>query len=401
MEFDKVQRQAVERAKSGSILKGGTGSGKSRTALVYFFIKECNGIIDFKDEFADVHPLRQEQKPLYIITTATKRDKHEWEKELMPFQLIATIDSWNNIAKYTEINNAFFIFDEQGASGSGKWSKSFIKIAKKNHWLLLSATPGDKPENYIPVFIANGFYKNRTEFYTRHVIWSRYTTYPKIDRYINTDLIDKYRSMIQIEMPVKRHTVPHVIFEAVDYDKEKYKKVVKERWNIFEDKPIENAPQYMSVIRRIVNSDFSRVKRLRELIKSHRKTIIFYTFDYEREIILNLARMMEIDVAEWNGHKHEPIPEKEWWIYLVQYSSGSEGWECVQTDTIIFYSLSYSYRMTKQAEGRIDRRNTNFTNLYYYFLISNSPLDVSIKESLNNKKDFNELIYYEKTQKTA
>ncbi len=390
MEFDYIQEQAMNRMKSGSILVGGTGSGKSRTALAYFFVKECKGKIDIHDGKGNVHLLNYIPKQLYIITTAAKRDKHEWEKELIPFGLTAHIDSWNNIAKYVDVKDTFFIFDEQRVVGSGTWAKSFIKISKNNNWILLSATPGDQWCDYIPVFIANGFYKNRTQFYTRHVIWSRYTDYPKIDRYIDEEHLEKLRDYILIKMDVKRNTVQHKITEMVDYDSNLYNKVNKDKWNVFENKPIENASQYMSVIRKIVNNDISRCERILTIIKQHPKLIIFYNFDYERISILNMAYDNNIIIKEWNGHKHEELPKESKWIYLVHYAAGSEGWECTDTDTIIFYSLSYSYRMMEQASGRIDRRNTKFKDLYYYYLTSKSPIDKEILKSLKNKKDFNE-----------
>lgn len=395
MEFDHIQEQAMNRMKSGSILVGGTGSGKSRTALAYFFNKECGGEFNVKDGYAELYFLNK-QKPLYIITTAAKRDKHEWEKEMIPFGLEAKIDSWNNIAKYIDVKESFFIFDEQRVVGSGKWSKSFIKISKQNHWILLSATPGDQWSDYIPVFIANGFYKNRTQFYTRHVVWSRYTKYPKIDKYLEEDYLDKLKQSILIDMKVKRKTIKHKIIFKPNYDFKSYDLIRKDRWNLYDNTPIENASQYISLIRKVVNSDPSRCNQIKEYIKEHHKVIIFYSFDYERELLLKLANDIEIPVAEWNGHNHEPIPDTIEWMYIVQYTAGSEGWECISTNTIIFYSLSYSYRMTVQAAGRIDRRNTPFVDLYYYYFISDSPIDKAIIKALHDKKDFNERDFYQK-----
>ena len=398
MEFDYIQEQAMNKMKSGSILVGGTGSGKSRTALAYFFVKECGGKIDIYDGKGDVHLLNEVPKQLYIITTAAKRDKKEWNKELVPFGLEANVDSWNNIGKYVEVENAFFIFDEQRVVGSGAWSKSFIKISKKNNWILLSATPGDQWCDYVPVFIANGFYKNRTEFYTRHVVWSRYTDFPKIDHYVDVERLEKLKNYILIKMDVKRKTFQHKILETVQYDKKMYLNVSKDKWNVFDDKPIENAPQYMSVIRRIVNDDPSRCEKVLNIIEDHNKVIIFYNFDYERIALLNMANDNDILIREWNGHNHQSIPEGDKWIYLVQYNAGSEGWECTDTDTIIFYSLSYSYRMLKQASGRIDRRNTKFVDLYYFYLVSESNIDKEIMKALKNKKDFNERDFLERSK---
>ena len=391
MQFDKNQREAVNRLKSGSILVGGTGSGKSRTALVYYFSKVCGGKII--DRFEEV----KEHIPLYIITTAAKRDKKEWEDELKEFPILqTTIDSWNNIKKYVDVEDAFFIFDEQRVVGSGAWSKSFIKITKKNRWLLLTATPGDTWSDYIPVFIANGFYKNRTEFLRRHAVFSRYTNFPKIERYIETNHLAKLKESIQIKMNVERKTIAHRINIVLDYDKDLYKEMSTNRWDFLEDKPIENASRYTQLQRRIVNSDPSRIERLKEIIESHRRVIIFYNFNYERDSILDLLRTMKVSVGELNGFAHSEIPSTDDWAYLVQYNSGSEGWNCIKTNVIVFFSLNYSYRMTHQAAGRIDRRNTPFEDLYYYYFYSNSSIDKAILKSLESKKDFNEKKYYEK-----
>ena len=391
MKFDNHQRSAVARLKSGSILVGGTGSGKSRTSLVYYYSKVCGGKI--VDRF---EPAKKEV-PLYIITTAAKRDKKEWEDELKEFpEFKVVIDSWNNIKKYANVENAFFIFDEQRVVGSGAWSKSFIKITKKNEWLLLTATPGDTWSDYIPVFIANGFYKNRTEFIRRHVVFSRYTKFPKIEKYLETDHLEKLKEIIQIRMNVERSTISHRINVILDYDKELYKKMSDDRWDFIEDKPIENASRYTQLQRRIVNGDESRIIKLKEIIEVHGKVIVFYNFNYERDAILNLLEDMKVAYGELNGYNHTDIPNTEPWVYLVQYNSGSEGWNCVKTNVIIFYSLSYSYRMTHQAAGRINRRNTPFEDLYYYYFYSNSSIDKAILRSLEAKKDFNERKYYEK-----
>ena len=391
MQFDNNQRNAVSRLSSGSILVGGTGSGKSRTALVYYFSKVCGGKIIYR--FEEV----KEHLPLYIITTAAKRDKKEWEEELKEFPILqVTIDSWNNIKKYVDVEDAFFIFDEQRVVGSGAWSKSFIKITKKNKWILLTATPGDTWSDYIPVFIANGFYKNRTEFLRRHAVFSRYTNFPKIEKYLEVDRLNKLKNSIQIKMDVKRKTIPHRINIVLGYDKELYKDMSTNRWDFLEDKPIENASRYTQLQRRIVNGDPSRINRLEEIIESHKKVIVFYNYNYERDMMLDLFGKMRIPVGELNGHVHSPIPETDKWVYLVQYNSGSEGWNCVETNVIVFYSLSYSYRMTHQAAGRIDRRNTPFEDLYYYYFYSDSSIDKAILKSLEEKKDFNERKYYEK-----
>ncbi len=391
MLFDDNQRKAVSRLRPGSILVGGTGSGKSRTALVYYFSKVCGGKII--DRFEEV----KKHIPLYIITTAAKRDKKEWEEELREFPILQVkIDSWNNIKKYADVENAFFIFDEQRVVGSGAWSKSFIKISKKNEWILLTATPGDTWSDYIPVFIANGFYKNRTEFLRRHAVFSRYTKFPKIEKYLEVDHLEKLKSKIQIKMNVNRNTVTHRINIILDYDKDLYRQTSIDRWDYLEDKPIENPSRYAQLQRRIVNGDPSRLERLKEIIEDHKKVIVFYNFNYERDNILELLGEMKVPVGELNGHVHSSIPETSRWVYLVQYNAGAEGWNCIDTNVVVFFSLSYSYRMTHQAAGRIDRRNTPFGDLYYYYFYSNSSIDKAILKCLETKKDFNEKKFYEK-----
>jgi len=395
------QFEAVDRMKNGCILNGGVGSGKSRTALYYYF-KEQGGCLD------DVYiPMRLDHKHLYIITTARKRDTLEWEKELNQFLMssfekcprkytdVVVIDSWNNIKKYADVKDAFFIFDEQRVVGYGTWVKSFLKITKSNDWILLSATPGDCWSDYIPVFIANGFYKNKTEFNREHVVYSRFSKFPKIDRYVNTNRLIKERNSILIDMDFHRKTIPHHVDIFVDYNKIKFRDAQRTRWNPYTNEPIAQISELCYVLRRIVNEDDSRIVALAEILEKHPKTIIFYNFDYELEILRNMSYILGLDnekfeIAEWNGHKHQEIPKSDKWIYLVQYTAGAEGWNCVDTDTIIFYSLNYSYKILSQACGRIDRLNTPYTDLYYYHLKSRSTIDIAIARALNNKKNFNE-----------
>lgn len=390
------QLKAVNEMRNGCILCGGVGSGKSRTSLAYYY-KEQGGILGTTRYMEMKNP-----KNLYIITTARKRDTLEWEGELGPF-LITThpelslyynhqvvVDSWNNIKKYKDVQGAFFIFDEQRVVGSGAWVKAFLKITKHNDWILLSATPGDTWSDYIPVFVANGFYKNKTEFIREHVIYSRFTKYPKIDRYIGTGKLLRLRNRILIDMDFKRQTVSHHEDVFVSYSIEKYKDVSRTRWNPYKDEPIINASELCYIWRKIVNSDESRQVALLELFEKHPKMIVFYNFDYELDILRNLHYGDNVEIAEWNGHKHQPVPEGKSWVYLVQYTAGAEGWNCIKTDTIVFYSQNYSYKVLEQARGRIDRMNTPFTDLYYYHLKSRSGIDLAISRALKEKKAFNE-----------
>ena len=391
------QLQAIDRMFTGCILNGGVGSGKSRTGLFYYF-KENGGWIDT----GKYTPMHSNPKDLYIITTAMKRDKLEWEGELVPFLLSSypennmfygnkvVVDSWNNIQKYVSIENAFFIFDEDRVCGSGAWVKAFLKIAKVNDWIILSATPGDTWSDYIPVFIANGFYRNRTEFNREHVIYSRFCKFPKIDRYINTGRLIRLRNKILIDMDFSRHTVPHHEDVYCTYDISRYKDAIRTRWDPFKNEPIQQASGLCYVLRRIVNEDESRQVALLEILEEKPKVIIFYSFDYELDLLMDLAYAHAIEVAQWNGHKHQPIPDSDRWVYLVQYTAGCEGWNSIKTDTIVFYSQNYSYKVMTQAAGRIDRLNTPFKDLYYYHLKSRSGIDLAISKALKDKKDFNE-----------
>lgn len=393
------QREAIKKMKNGCILCGGVGSGKSRTALAYYYIQQ-DGII--RDD--SMEPMGDPPKDLYIITTARKRDTLEWEGEMSPFLIGSdlynhnvTVDSWNNIGKYSDVTDAFFIFDEQRVVGSGAWVKAFLKITKRNDWILLSATPGDTWQDYIPVFVANGFYKNRTEFKDEHIIYKPYSNFPQIDRYVNTGRLVRLRNRILVTMDFKRKTIAHHEDVMITYDIAKYKYIVKNRWDIWENKPIENAAGYCYALRKLVNTDESRQVAVLETFEKHPKVIIFYNFDYELETLKKLSYGDDVEIAEWNGHKHQPIPESQKWVYLVQYNAGSEGWNCIKTDTIIFYSQNYSYKIMQQAAGRIDRLNTPFTDLYYYHLKSKSGIDLAISRALRDKKKFNETGFYNKT----
>ena len=404
------QIKAVKQLRNGSILCGGVGSGKSRTALAYYYIQnggvinDDNFIVDKygKNYVSDYVPMKK-PKDLYIITTARKRDTLEWEGEMCPFLLSTNpkenqfydnkiiVDSWNNIGKYADVVNSFFIFDEQRVVGSGSWVKTFLKITKTNDWILLSATPGDTWMDYLPVFMANGFFRTKTEFYREHCVFNSYCkNYPKLDRYINTGRLIRLRDRILVDMDFSRSTVSHHDDIYVSYDVMKYKDVIRNRWDPYENKPIEQAAGLCYILRRIVNEDDSRQLALLELFEKHPKIIVFYNFDYELEILRNIYYGDDVEIAEWNGHKHQAIPESKRWVYLVQYTAGAEGWNCITTDTVVFYSQNYSYKIVEQARGRIDRLNTPYTDLYYYHLKSRSGIDLAISKALQNKKKFNE-----------
>lgn len=373
------QRTALKEMTNGSILWGGVGSGKSRTAIAYYMENEA-------------------PRDIYVITTAKKRDSFDWVGEASAFAISTeeastfagklTVDSWNNIKKYEHIHGAFFVFDEQRLVGSGAWTKSFYKIAAKNHWILLSATPGDTWLDYIPVFVANGFFKNRTEFLRNHVVYNSYTKYPKVERFINQGRLLRLREQILVHMPYKSHAERRMNNISVSYDRELYDLVLKDRWNPYEDAPIVNVSELFYTIRRIVNSDPSRLDMVHRILETQDRLIIFYTFNYELDILRDLGGV--IPIAEWNGHKHEPIPDTERWVYLVQYASGSEGWNCTETNAICFYSLTYSFKMFKQAQGRIDRLDSPFDVMHYYVLRSASTIDKGIFRALQQKKNFNE-----------
>jgi hypothetical protein len=378
MELKPHQKTALLQLSNGKILWGGVGSGKSKVAASYYI---------------------EEERPrdVYVITTAKKRDSLDWEGEFATHGIgksesatvsgLLVVDSWNNIGKYVEVVDGFFIFDEQRLIGSGNWVKSFLKIAKNNRWILLSATPGDTWLDYIPVFIANGFYKNRTEFKREHVVYKPFSKFPKVDHYLNTGRLNKLRNQILVHMPYPKTTVRHQLTRFVPYNEQLLQSVIKNRWHIYQNRPLRDIAELFALLRRIVNTDPSRVRELRALLSRHPKMVVFYNFNYELELLRGLGDVTEL--AEWNGHKHEPIPTSNSWIYLVQYVAGSEGWNCTETDTISFYSLTYSYKLWENAHGRIDRLDTPFIDLYYYIIRSKSVVDQAVWRSLKSKQNFN------------
>lgn len=372
------QAKALSELHNGAILCGGVGSGKSFVAVEYY-------------------KLHHSTQPVYVITTAKKRDSQDWVGEFARSAIgqstdatvagVLTVDSWNNINKYARVQGALFIFDEQRLVGSGSWAKSFMAITKTNHWLLLSATPGDTWLEYVPVFLANGFFKNRTEFKAKHVIYKPYMKFPTIDRYVDESKLEKLRREILVEMPYERHTTRHSIRIPVDHNRDLIKTAIKSRWNPFGEQPMKGSAELFAVMRRIVNSDPSRLEALKSVMKKHPRVIVFYNFNYELEILRGLEG---VRIAEWNGQKHENVPDTERWVYLVQYTAGAEGWECVGTNAMFFWSLTYSYKIWEQAKGRIDRLNTKFTDLYYYSPMTNAMIEVSIQRALDQKRSFNE-----------
>lgn len=396
--FD-YQLDAIRNMRNGCILCGGVGSGKSFTSLGYYYLEQGGDISSLTG--GEYIPMKK-PKDLYIITTARKRDTYEWSNELSHFLLSihpetnfyensVVVDSWNNIGKYKEVTDAFFICDEQRVVGYGAWVKAFLKIAKNNDWILLSATPGDSWSDYIPVFIANGFYRNKSEFVREHVIYNPRVKFPKIDRYINTGRLIRLRNRILVDMDFNRKTIAHHEDVYVKYDISMYKDAGKFRWDPYKQEPITSAGGLCYVWRKIVNSDESRQVALLELFEKHPKMIVFYCFDYERDILREIFENLKgVELAEWSGHAHEPVPNGPSWVYLTQYTAGCEGWNCITTDTIVFYSQNYSYKVMQQASGRIDRLNTPFKDLYYYHLKTRSGIDLAISKALREKKNFNE-----------
>lgn len=394
------QVDAIKRMRNGCILNGGVGSGKSLTSLGYYYTRQGGPL----EALTGYHVLLKNPKDLYIITTARKRDELEWEGELAQYMMSTNpevnayqnkvvVDSWNNIKKYKNVYGAFFIFDEQRVVGSGAWVKAFLNITRKNEWVLLSATPGDTWSDYIPVFVANGFYRNRTEFLDRHAVFSRFTKYPKIEKYVDTARLLKLRQMILVNMDRPRNTIPHHEDVFVDYDVLKYRDAGKNRWDPFKNEPIKDAGGLCYVWRRIVNEDISRQVALMEIFEDHPKLIIFYNFNYELDILREIFSGLGVQIGEWNGKRHDPVPTGAFWVYFVQYNAGAEGWNCITTDTIVFFSQNYSYKVMAQAAGRIDRLNTPFRDLYYYHLRSRSGIDLGIHRAISEKRDFNEKGY--------
>lgn len=376
------QRDAIDKLRNGNILWGDVGTGKSITAAAYYMENEA-------------------PKDVYVITTAKKRDGLDWEEEFIRFGVyksrdattagVLRVDSWNNISKYKNVRDAFFIFDENRIIGEGEWAKAFVFIAKRNRWIILTATPGDTWLHYIAVMIANGFYKNRTEFKDEHVVYNTFVKFPKIDHYKNTAKLEKLRKSIIVHMPYERHTSRMVRYVSVDYDQSTFEKVWKSRWNVFKDAPVKSTMEMFYASRRVVNSDITRLDSLRRLMITHPRMIVFYNFDYELDMIRTLSD--EIHISEWNGHNHHPIPEGDRWLYIVQYAAGAESWNCTTTDTMVFWSLTYSYIVWHQAHGRIDRLNTPFSVLHYYVFMSLSEIDKIVLDSLRQKKSFNETSY--------
>ncbi len=379
MELYPHQEKALHEMHNGCVLWGGVGTGKSMTAMAYYMKNE-------------------NPKDVYVITTAKKRDSLDWQKEGARYGIgverdgtvggLLTIDSWNNLAKYENVKDSFFILDEQRLVGSGAWTKSFLRIVKHNRWILLSATPGDTWMDYIPVFVANGFYKNRTEFKREHVVYNNYSKFPKVDRYIGVGRLLKHRRDILVEMPYIKHTTREVEYVEAEFDCELFNRVMKRRWHVYEERPLKDIAEQYRVMRKVVNSDPSRLALVRNILADHPRCVVFYSFDYELDTLRTLADTTE--VREWNGHKHEALPTGDSWVYLVQYVAGSEGWNCVTTDTVVFYSLTYSYKNFEQAQGRIDRLDTPYERLRYFVISSKSAIDIAILASLKRKKNFTE-----------
>ena len=369
------QEEALDSMYDGCVLNGGVGSGKTITSLAYYL--KCH-----------------RSKKLHIITTAMKRDTHDWEDEGAVIGIHDMIvDSWQSIKKYKDVKNAFFIFDEQKVLGNGTWVQSFLTITKNNAWVLLSGTPGDNWIAYIPLFIANGWYRNRTDFLEQHVEYDRFSKFPKIKKYHNINKLEFYKNKLLVNMVIKRNTIRNEEIVYCHYDKTDYDIVLKKRWNIFSEKPIKTNAEVVQCLRKVCGVDADRIFTTLDYILNNPRLIIFYNYNYELEILKSLCEENTIPYYERNGYKHDPVPTGPEWVYLVQYNSGCEGWNCITTDTILFYSQNYAYWVMEQAMGRIDRMNTKFIDLRYITLSTKSPIDTAIRTAILKKKKFNENVY--------
>ena len=380
------QEKAVERLKNGSVLVGGVGSGKSLTALYYWHTKVCGGSFN-------PYRARKVKMKLYIITTARKRDSGDWQDELAPFLVKpedVVVDSWNNIGKYIYAKDSFFIFDEQRLVSYGAWSKAFIRITRQNQWILLSATPADTWYDLLTIFIAHGFVRNKTDFHNKYCVFSRFSKYPKIERYVSEQELARFRSKIFVIMKDQRHTKRHYKQIFTEFDRETYNFVVKNRKNPVTLEPCMDMGEVCRVLRKIVNASEDKLMRLYDIYAKHNRVIVFYNYDYELDMFRNWCEYEKIPYSEWNGHKHQEVLEGEKWIYLVQYSAGQEAWNCITTNCTVFLSPNYSYKSMEQASGRIDRMNTSYKYLYYYIFLTNSSIDKQIWDAVGRKKRFQE-----------
>ena len=366
------QQEALKKIESGSILNGGVGSGKTLTSLAFY------------DKYFHA-------RKLYVITTAKKRDTGDWEDDAEKIGVkIEAVDSWNNNKNYIEIKEAFFIFDEQRVVGYSTWGKSFITIARNNRWILLTATPGDTWMEYMTTFIANGFYRNKSDFIDQHVEFDQWVKYPKVKAYHNVGKLMRLRQKILVPMHFERKTKRHRQFVKSNYDTNLYEKIMRDRWNVFEEKPIENGSEFLQLLRKIVATDEDRIFNAKFLMDIHDRLIVFYNYNYERDVLIQIAKDLGRPYWEWNGHAHQEVPNRDKWLYFVQYTAGAEGWNCITTNTILFFSLNYSFKIMEQAEGRIDRLNTKYTDLEYYFLTSDSQIDKDVYKAIKTKEKFNE-----------
>jgi len=386
IELREHQKDALREMHNGCVLYGGTGSGKGYTALHYYIENES-------------------PKKLFVITTARKRNDRDWEEEAESLKIFTmgrysskhgeiVVDSWNNIEKYKDVEGAFFIFDEQRAVGRGTWAKMFVKIAKQNNWILLSATPGDTWMDYVPLFVANGMFKDRTDFQRKHVIFKPYMKFPVVDRYINETKLQLLRNHILVEMPYDRLTTRHENWIEVGHNQEFMDLAWGRRWNALEDKPIRDPAELFRTMRQISNMHPSRLEYVLTALKKHRRLIVWYNFDYELELLRRLPASTTlgeiVPILEYNGYKKDRLPDEGPMIYLVQYVAGAEAWNCTTVNAMVFYSLTYSWRNFHQAQGRIDRMDNTHMDLYYYMLVSNTKIDSKIQEALERKEDFNE-----------
>lgn len=372
--FKDYQKRAINQMHNGCILCGGVGAGKSLTSL---------GYID------KVYP----SGTVYIITPARKRNTGEWFDDIRKNDMDETrfvVDSWNNLSKYKDVKDAFFLFDEQKVSGKGTWAKSLIRIAKSNQWILLSATPGDTYDDYATVLIANGFVRNRTTWYDEYCVTKSQPFFHIVD-HKNKDVIDMMirRIFIKMDYQSDKKRIERVIpIQARSAGEEK--EILMTHKAPGAQMPFTTFAAAIAYVRMNCYDKSKKTEALRKIIEKHKKIIVFYNFLSEKLEIERAAIDANVTINFYNGQRHDPIPDTDEWVYGVQYNSGAEAWNCITTNAMVFYSPNYSYKTMEQAHGRIDRVNSPYECLYYYMLLNELNIDNKVMNALSSKKDFNE-----------
>lgn len=389
------QLEILKQIKDYSLLPLGTATGKTLIALHYYI----NNHLD---------------KPLVIYCPLAKYLEGGWVSEFnslkSKYNLITkdiTVVPYSQINKYAVADNSFVILDEAHyvKNPMAKRSKAIREILNNKPFIMLSATPGTKVEDYCHYLMLWNKFKYKTHFENEFLIKDSLMLgsrkIPVVKGYKN---LDKFSSILK-QHSTSRLTVndivelPELILKDVSLTPSKeYKDIKKNRILKLDNDVIllDTQIKLCTYLRQYV-SPKEKISHLEDIVSEckqlNENLLIFYNFKSE---LREIEKIVKIDYLI-NGDV-KIFPSKEDFknlnskITVVQIRAGGTGIELQYNSQVLFYSPTYSYQDYEQALGRAYRPGQNKKVLVRRFNTINT-IEADVWEAIKNKKDFDEKMW--------